>query len=80
MNYEQFEEDLKKYLSTPKDWAILNNEERAEALVLSFIGYITRPKNIPKDVLEKCIEVFNNNRGKVENEIEAVFKILNQIK
>ena len=69
-------EDLIKNLSTPKDWNDIKAEDKASILTLSFIGYIARPKNIPQDILEKAVEAFNNNRGKVEIEIEAVEKVL----
>jgi len=72
------DDDLKKALLTPKDWTQLSNEERASTLALSFIGFIARPINIPKDILEKCCEAFNNNRGKVENEIESILIVLNK--
>ena len=78
MAMEDFE-GLKKFLMTSKDWTIMSNEDRANTLVLSFIGYVARPKNIPKETLEKCIEAFNNNRGKVEIEIEAVLKVLEEL-
>ena len=45
------DDDLKKALLTPKDWTQLSNEERASTLALSFIGFIARPINIPKDIL-----------------------------
>lgn len=70
------QDNLIKYLTTPKDWSEIKSEDRATILVLSFIGYVARPKNIPKDVLEKAVEAFNNNRGKVEIEIEEVNKVI----
>ena len=69
-------DDIVRLLRTPRDWNKMDNTARADTLVLSFIGYVARPKNIPHDVLEKCIEAFNNNRGKVERETEAVLKVL----
>lgn len=65
-------DDILKELKTPKDWNTINPKDRANILVLSFIGYVARPKNIPKETLEIAIEAFNNNRGKVEKEVEAV--------
>ena len=70
------EDDLKNFLNTRKDWNKLSNENRANILVLSFIGYVVRPKNIPKETLEKCVKVNNNNRGKTETEVDAVLKVL----
>ena len=72
------DDDLKKALLTPKDWTQLSNEERASTLALSFIGFIARPINIPKDILKKCCEAFDNNRGKIEDEIESILIVLNK--
>ena len=72
-------ENLEKYLSTPQDWNALTLEDKSNILVLSFIGYVARPKNIPLDILEQCLKAFNNNRGKIEKEIEAVYKVLEKI-
>ena len=69
-------DDVIKYLSTPKEWSEIKLKDRATTLVLSFIGYIARPKNISPTILEKAIEAFNNNRGKIEIEIEAVEKAI----
>jgi len=71
--------NLEQHLNTPKDWNKLTLEDKAGILVLSFIGYIARPKNIPLNILEQCITAFNNNRGKTEKEIEAVYKVLEKI-
>ncbi len=60
------DDDLMRVLNTPKDWNNLNNRDKADILVLSFIGMVARPKNIPEDVLEKCVDAFNNNRGKMQ--------------
>ena len=56
----------------------MSNEDRASNLALSFIGMVARPKNIPEGILEKCIKAFNDNRGKVEWEIQAILKVLNE--
>ena len=34
--------------------------------------------NIPKDILEKCVKAFNDNRGKIEWEEEAILKVLEE--
>jgi hypothetical protein len=70
-------DDIIKYLSTPQNWTEIPIHKRASILVLSFIGYVARPINIPSDVLIKAIDAFNNNRGKTELEIEAVEKAIN---
>ena len=71
-------EDIEAFLRTPKDWDELNNESRATTLVLSFIGYVARPKNIPEALLEKCVEAFNANRGKVQWEEKAVLEAIEE--
>ena len=76
----KIEKDLIKALNTPRDWNEMDNEQRASVLALSFIGYVVRPKNIPKDILEKCAKAFNDNRGKVEWETEAILKVLEEKK
>lgn len=75
-NKEDRVDKLLKCLRTPKDWNEIDDDAKASTLVLSFIGYVARPINIPNDILEKCVEAFNNNRGKIEIEIEAVDKVL----
>ena len=71
-------ENLMKALSTPKDLAGMDNDHKASIITLYFIGYVAKPTGISKELLEKCCEAFNNNRGKVEREIEAVLKVLNE--
>ena len=68
--------DLIKSLSTPRDSSTMDNKTLAGLLTLSFIGYCARPSNIPKPLLEKCIEAFNANRGKTEIEEEAVYNAI----
>ena len=69
-------DDVLKYLKTPKDWNKLDINAKADTLALSFIGMVARPKNIPRDVLKKCIKAFSNNRGKFEKEIAAILEVL----
>jgi len=73
-------EGLKNFLATPKDVSQESNEEKAGTLALHFIGYIAKPIGIDDVLYRKCIEAFNNNRGKVEREIEAILKVLNEEK
>ena len=70
------EKALRKYLKTPKDIAYESNENKASTLALHFIGYIAKPIGISDKLYKKCLEAFNNNRGKCELEIEAILKIL----
>ena len=72
------EDDIQKILRTPKDWNKMDKKDQASTLALSFIGMIARPKNIPADLLEKCVEAFNNNRGKIEWEIQAIQEVLDE--
>lgn len=72
-------EEVLKHLATPRPWAELDKERRAGVLVLSFIGYCARPSGIPEATLEKAIEAFNNNRGKVENEEKAVYEAIKEM-
>lgn len=69
-------DDLKRSLMTPKDSTKMTDDSFACALVLSFIGYVARPSGIDKDLLEKCVKAFNENRGKVESEALAVEKVI----
>jgi len=79
MSQEETIENLRKILATPKDWNEIKPEDRAGELVLSFIGYIARPKNIPKDILERAVKAFNEcTTGKIEKEIEAVDRAINE--
>jgi len=71
-------EDVEKQLKTPIDISNLSLEEQADIITLSFIGYIARPTGISKELLEKCLEAFSNNRGKVEREKEAILKVLKE--
>lgn len=69
-------EDIKKYLATPKDISQEDNEEKATIIGLYFIGYIAKPTGISDELLKKCVDAFNANRGKCEQEVEAILKIL----
>lgn len=79
MNEDQIE-DIEKQLRTPRDISKDDLEDQANTLTLAFIGYIAIPIGISKELLEKCCEAFNNNRGKVEWETEAVLKVLEENK
>jgi len=71
-------EDLEKYLRTPRDISNDSLEKQAITITLAFIGFIAIPTGISKELLEKCCEAFNNNRGQVEWEEEAVLKVLKE--
>ena len=73
-------DELMQELRKPKDISAMDTERQASLLVLSFIGYIARPTGISKELMKKCIDAFNNRRGKVEWEIEAVMEVLNKEK
>jgi len=70
--------DLIKQLGTPRDISKMSLEKQAGIITLSFIGYLARPVGISKELLEKCCEAFNNNRGKVEWEEEAILTVLKE--
>ena len=70
--------DLKKFLATPRDISNKTNEEKAGVLTLHFIDYLAKPKGIDDKLYEKCVRAFNDNRGKIEWEIEAVLKVLDE--
>ena len=70
--------DLEKYLLTPQDSTKMPTPIFASTLVLSFIGMVARPANIPEGLLQKCCDAFNANRGKVETEIEVVKAVITQ--
>jgi len=69
-------DDLKKFLAISKDISNESNEEKAGILALHFIGYLAKPIGISDTLYKKCVEAFNDNRGKVEWEIKAILKIL----
>lgn len=69
-------EDLKRYLSTPKDISLFSLEEQANVLTLHFIGYLAKPIGIDDNKYKKCLEAFSNSRGKIEWESEAVLNVL----
>jgi hypothetical protein len=69
--------NLVNYLSAPLDAGEMGNERLAGVLMLSFIGMCARPKNISRELLDRCIEAFNNNRGKTEVEEAAILNVLN---
>ena len=69
-------EGLTKFLLTPQDSTKMPDEIFATSLTLSFIGMIVRPKNIDPELLQKCWEAFNANRGKTEIEIEKVKEVI----
>lgn len=69
-------EDVKKQLRTPFDVTGKTPHEKASLLCLSFIGYVARPKGLTEQEIRVAVDAFNNNRGKIEWEIEAVEKAL----
>jgi len=69
-------EDVKKQMATPIDLNTKDMHEKADILTLHFIGYLAKPHGICDEQYKKCLEAFNNNRGKTERENEAVLKIL----
>ena len=73
---EQQLEDLKKFLLTPQDISSMDYEGRANILALHFIGYIAKPKGIDEIAYNRCLEAFNNSRGKFEKEEEEILKVL----
>jgi hypothetical protein len=68
--------DLEKFLLTPQDSTKMPDEIFASTLVLSLIGMVARPSNIDSELLQKCCDAFNGNRGKVEKEIEVVREVI----
>lgn len=75
------EQALKDHLNKPQDISSKPLKDQADILTLAFIGMIAMPIGISKEVLEKCCEAFNNNRGQVEWEAEAILEVLkNEIK
>ena len=70
--------DLEKFLLTPQDSTKMPDEVFATNLVLSFIGMVARPSNIDSELLQKCCDAFNGNRGKVEKEIEVVKEVITE--
>jgi len=73
---EQRLDDLKKFLLTPQDINSMDYEEKANILVLHFIGYVAKPKGMEDMTYKKCLDAFNNNRGKTEKEAEDILKVL----
>jgi hypothetical protein len=71
-------DSIEKQLRTPRDISNDSLEKQANTLTLAFIGFIAIPTGISKELLEKCCEAFNNNRGQVEWEEEAVLKVLKE--
>ena len=70
--------ELENYMRTPRDISKESLESQASILTLAFIGFCAIPKGISKELLEKCCEAFNNNRGKFEWEMEAILKVLKE--
>lgn len=70
--------DLKRELSTPKDLTDLSNEEAAGIIALHLIGFVAKPTGISEELYKKCVNAFNNNRGKFEMEAVAVLKVLRE--
>ena len=69
-------EELMRYLFKERDLAEKSTLEKAEILVLHFIGYIPKPIGIDKETFENCVIAFNGSRGKYEKEVEAVKGVL----
>lgn len=71
-------EELYKFLKTSKDISKMSNEDKANIITLFFIGYLAKPIGISDELLKKCCDAFNNNRGKCEWEEAAVLKTLEE--
>ena len=67
---------LTKFLLTPQDSTKMPDDIFATTLTLSFIGMVARPNNIDTELLQKCCDAFNANRGKTETEIEVVKQVI----
>ena len=78
--YKKQIDDLERALRTPRDLTNCVPEDQASILALHFIGYIAKPTGISDDLYRRCIQAFNDHRGKVEWEIEAILKVLKQEK
>jgi hypothetical protein len=77
MKDNQIDEILNE-LRTPKDIFNLSLEEQTNIITLSFIGYVAKPVGISKELLEKCVKAFNEDRGKIEKESNAILKVLEE--
>jgi len=75
---EEIYNSFLKKLSTPRDLTNLSNEEKAGIITLFFIGYVAKPIGISNELLQKCCDAFNTNRGKTEKEERAVLKVLEE--
>ncbi len=71
-------ENLKKFLSAPKDISKSTNLEKASTLALHFIGYIARPVGIDEELYNDCLNAFCNHRGKFEWEEKAIYDTLQE--
>lgn len=76
MDKDNFKDDLKRFMSTPRDLSKATNKSKAEILTLHFIGFVAKPTGISQRIYLLCLEAFNSNRGKTELEIEAVLRVL----
>ena len=74
------EEDIKKFMATPVDISQENDFKKSSTLALHFIGYLAKPIGISEELYQKCLQAFNNNRGKTETEAKAIFDVLTEEK
>ena len=77
---QDMKKDLETYIKTPRDISKDRLEDQANNLALAFIGMVAMPTGISKEILEKCCEAFNSNRGQFEWESEAILKVLKESK
>jgi len=79
LNHSDFQAALLKHISEPIDISQKDNNMKASTLALSFIGYVAKPVGISEELYQKCVEAFRNcNAGKIEKEIEAIQKVLEE--
>jgi len=71
---------LEDYMRTPRDISEASIKDKANILTLHFIGFIAKPIGISDTIYEKCLESFNDNRGQLEWEMEAILEVLKENK
>lgn len=73
-------ERYKKFFRQPVDLTNHSDKDKANLLALHFIGYLAKPTGIYEELYKKCAKAFDEHRGKVEWEKEAILKVLTEDK
>ena len=73
---KELEKALMEVLTKSIDISQFPPDNKAEVLALSFIGYMAKPIGISEELYKKCLKAFEDNRGKIQQEKDAILQAI----